>query len=701
LNGEFGLNFDYSDTNPELYNYITAPDFLKEVYKSNPTNFHEFLSLFNEDNWSKENLKAITAEYLMEVYRSNPMYFADCLEDLIKIDWPRENLQAITAEQIIDIYLQDNSCFYTCLEFLLDNNWPIENINAITLEQLKSLYKPEPRFFHDFLEDLLINGWPQENLRAITTEYLLGLYRSDPTYFHNSIEVLLQYGWPTENLQGITPEYLKELYGDKLADNLPDFADIKLQEYIDSPEALASYGLFLIENCYKYPQISGRFSYPISGRLNHHIIEIQAMLENKQNASEELLPTITQQNIIQMRSFVKSNQSEKIFDTGVMVARSCGFLDKAKISFEYTGKLSPHPDFGFGHINLDGQNTPMLIYKDWEEGDFKSININQLGMQEIESTTDSISTKINGLRVEKVLDSINVKPLGIDPNFYYAYYLTEDNLVVKICLNMSLTQTLEKEGKEALSDMALYLEKSNNIDTAIPEGTITIDQALISHSASTFTQYLMVRYPELDIKPENNTLTWSQLGMEIKKYEDTIFVDFPESYKSLIWHCNNEKAKESGTAFLKANEDMIRLMVSDDLGIYFKVCQLLKEFKILDGSNLENSHTQVFRENMGLIKVNQSSEEVLRPYIILNSSHSEVPDQNFEILEKTDTENNSPVQSSDYPCKGKEIINRNPILAHTISLQFHLKDKITINGIQVTKDQFQETTILPGSRIGV
>jgi hypothetical protein len=657
-------------------------------------NFLYSLKTLLINDWPKEYFQEITVIDLKEIYQSNNSDFQLCIEFLLDNGWPKQKLNFITLEHLKDVYSSNPLYFNNFLELLLENGWSIENINTFTIDYLKDIYQSDVSYFNECLEFLFLNDWPIENMKNLTLEYLKEVYQRDPKFFDQGITTVLSLGWPSANLQGITPGFIKELSGSALPGVLPDLADLKIHDYIESSETLANYGLFLIESCYEYPQILGR--------LNHHIIAIQAKLENRQNASNESSPMITQQNIIQMRSFVRSNEDEKIFDTGVMVVRSCGFLGKAKIIFESTDKPSPHPDFSFGRINLDGQNTPMLIYKDWEEADYKSININQLGREDVPGTDSegkSITIK-NALRVEKVLDSIKVKPLGVDPNFYYAYYLTQDNLVVKICLNMSLTKTLEQEGKKALSDLALYLENANSLDTSIPDGTITIDQALISHSASTFAEYIKVRYPKLVTEEAGHQLSWSKLLKEIKKNKDTVFADFPERYKSLIWHCNNEKAKEAGTSFIDANTDIIRFMTSDDLSIYFKVCQILKEFKVLDGSNLENSHMDAFRKKMDLIKVNESSEEVLVPHVILISPHPDVQDQPYGIEKQKDVESDKPIQTKDYPCKGKEIISRNPKLGHLISLQFQLKETITINGIVLTKVQFQDNTILPGSWIG-
>jgi hypothetical protein len=145
---------------------------------------------------------------------------------------------------------------------------------------------------------------------------------------------------------------------------------------------------------------------------------------------------------------------------------------------------SPHHEYELGTVSIKGVDTQVWAIKDWKEirqlhpiserqelrqkikllqkhilGKFKTgfytnntpDNITLESVQDISDYND-----LEGLYREssKPTDILLVKPIGLAKEFGYAYYQTENNQIIKICVYKSATQQIQNEGISALRQVS-------------------------------------------------------------------------------------------------------------------------------------------------------------------------------------------------------------------------------------------------------
>jgi hypothetical protein len=408
-------------------------------------------------------------------------------------------------------------------------------------------------------------------------------------------------------------------------------------------------------------------------------------------------PYISQQNIIQMQSFAKALDVQTSFNTGSMIASSVGFLgEDVKVEFvsqeeinKSEGKdlsYSPHPDYRLAKIG----NNNVFAIKNYESIEFLEI-VKRIKLPD-------------GTR--KVFNTLKVRPIAVDSNFYHVYYQTEDNMIVRICLDMGRTHSLLNEAFEAFSDISQYFfeifEDKEAEEKGIGERT----------SVSDFADYLLVRYPGLQeyvgVKEKENDkqISWKSLLSSLEESKDTVFQEFPEAYKALFWHCTNEIALEAKSYVRKTlsrdSVAVIRLLASKDHDHYFKICQslLIGNSKVLAGDTLNNSHTLVFIDKMENIKQNKQTETVTTPFLRFYlptelQQEEEFEDYHYDVDEETiKTPRKLIVQ-------GKDLKAMNPQLAFKINHIYQEGKQISIDHKKLTKEEFQEYKLNPGDHVRV
>jgi hypothetical protein len=585
----------------------------------------------------------------------------------------------------------------------------------LNLEFLVKVYQKDPIYLTSFINlfiraSLLTKAHADELLNL---EFLVKVYQKNPNCLDDFINRFLKANLLTKAHADklLTVEFLVKVY-QKYPFKLHYFTDLNLHRLVENKEVLNEYCRYLVQYSYEYPKKAGS--------VFHHIVEIQSMLSNEDdvvdsnepipsvitgqsiesgnsNESSSNSPYISQQNIIQMQSFAKALDVKTSFDTGSMIASSIGFLGRdVKVEFVTQEEInnsegkdlsySPHPDFSLAKI---GSNNVFAIRN------FESIEFQEL-VKRIK-LPDGTS---------KVFNTLKVRPLAVDSNFYHVYYQTEDNMVVRICLDMKRTEDLLNEGFEAFRDISHYFseifEDEEVKEKGIGERT----------SVSDFVDYLLVRYPGLQeyvgVQKKENTkqISWKSLLSCLEESKDTLFQEFPEAYKALVWHCTNEITLEAKShvknTMSRTSEAVIRLLGSKDHDHYFKICQslLMRDSKVLAGDTLNNSHTFVFIDKMNNIKQNKPAETVTTPFLRCYlptelQQEEEFEDYHYNVDEETI---NNPKNLIIY---GKALKDMNSQLAFKIDLIYQEGKQISIDNKKLTKEEFQEYKLNPGDHVRV
>jgi hypothetical protein len=535
---------------------------------------------------------------------------------------------------------------------------------------LSKIYSSNPIYLNDTLKLLLPHLQPADIKPLATVDFLM-IYSSNPIYLNDTLKLLLPY-LQSADIKPLATEEVLNIYA-FTSRYLPYFTNLNLHRYIESPEQLSSYGRRLIEYCYSSPKISSR--------LSHTIYEIQAQLDNMntETSSDSLAssphPFISQQNIIQMGSLTTANEYEKSYNTDAMVARSLGFLKEGDITIDQQETISPHPAFAPAKLKLEGSTDSIFVIKDWEN--VEPVTINKRNEN------------------KEIINSISVKPLGVDTNFYYAYYLTGNNLIMKICLNMSLTKDLMKAGEDIFAGLDSYFDQKlaqefsrlTNADKSRKD---------LSHITAPIDMYnwLKQRYPDFNQNGSGDVETWKDLKAILNQEKTTTFAEFPTTYETILWQCNQSQQAQVADRFDIKNEDMIRLIASTDHSPFYKVCATILKGKVLAGNDLSNSHSNVYYDKMAAIQANIPPVQMSKPSLVLVSNDENAPNGNYS-LELT-REIHEP---KDFVITGSQIPSLNPELAQRISLHFLLKNQISVGGILLTKEEFADYKLLPGDNI--
>ena len=523
-----------------------------------------------------------------------------------------------------------------------------------------------------YIKELKDHITPETAKKLLTTENMLWLFSPDLSLINNYINIFEDFDTEEVRYNLFCNKPFRDLYIESRC--LQFFPCRNIHRKIENQEVLAEYARTLIEYGYNNPSQSGSFYHTImelvatldNGGNQERLTnsnENNINIENTSNDTQEsnLIPNhqyISQQNIIQMGELIKVDKTNQNFNTGSMIASSLGFLNESSLVVDNENTYTPHPDY----IAATVAGQKMFLLKDYENTVPKTIY-----------KYDEEGNAINYMKV---------KPLGVDSDFYHTYYLTEDNLIIKICLDMSLTNTLLNEFQDTFSDTKHYFETSLE-----DKGDVETSQL---ESVSGVYAYLKVRYPEFN-SSELQIDTWAKMMDVLQKEKDTTFAEFKKGCEAMIWNCQKQKAIQE---FKQSNQDMVRLTTSKDHNNFFKVLAVLKSARVLDGDKTKNSHSSVFREHMEDIKINKQVEQFTRPNMRLftdfrNNEYTDYP-LNLD-MEQTN--------SKDYPTKGKALETLNPNLFSIIQLNFSIDKKLCVNGRAVSKEEFGEFTLLPGDHI--
>lgn len=651
-------NIDKLTTN--LVNYILRPDMLS-IHKVNKDYLHNFIRVFAEAGlltpFHVDTL--LTIDNISTIYKNDPFQ----LDKLIQVIANAGLLTSVHADALltpkgISFYKNYPSQLYSFIQ-IFANAGLLTKVHADTLltPEGLSVYKNNPGSLHILIKIFADAGLlTEDHADALLTPKGISVYKNNPRNLHLFIKVFADAALLTpQNITNIIKWVVQN------PNLVAGVKDLNLHRQVENKEVLNEYARALIQYGYHNP---GK-----TGSVFHIIVELQALLDNQDTDSQH--GYVSQQNIIQLQNFAKSKDIQTVFNTGSMIASSIGFLGsdvelEFKSNTDEKNNYTPHPDFALARL---GYNTVYAI-KNWSS---------------LEPLT--ITKKGQG---GEILNSINVKPIAVDSNFYHVYYLTEDDMVVSICLDMSRTKDLLQEGQLAFGEIAHYF------DNSLDEGETNLSE---HSSVSQFQDYLVSSYPAISeyIPNQGRELTWKQLLQIIENSQSSIFDEFPESYKALHWHITNEISLLTKEEFTQTNQALIRLMASKDHDNYFKICQSLLSgpSKVLAGDELSNSHSFVFYDKMEKIKANLNTEEVTEPFVRLY----EARDKGFvDYYYQFDMETTTPSQMI---VQGKDLFEHNPSLDISIKMAFEKDQSISINGVILNQEDFSQYKINPGDHVRV
>jgi hypothetical protein len=424
--------------------------------------------------------------------------------------------------------------------------------------------------------------------------------------------------------------------------------NLELQRKIKNPELLQEYGKSLIKLAYNNPKIQSV--------LHHVIVEIQTILNN-QSTDGKVTPFISQQNIIQMAALA-SNPNEKTgqrFQGGSMVGYNFSFLNRdIYLRKENEEKYVPHPGFEPAKIG----DTSIFVIKDWQNQPF--------------------------IRFKGAFDYISIKPLGIDTGFYNTYYITEDNQVIKICLNMSLNKDFMNNYTQAWTSIA---DDMRSIEKKFDKNKeYKLDESYFEKilQPAQMLDYISERYPDLELPFDKNLgYTWIDIKKFLQINKDKIL---PQLYKIIDWRV---KSLEFYQAYNRLeNNELIRVMASNDKDMYYKICATLLHGVFSSQSN--TSHQWLIKQIIPMLKSNAPAQKIIPNILVHKKSQESFDKYDFEI-DITD--------SCEIPTLGKNLSQVNNLLASKINLQFLAGKNLNINGRAFDKHSFNDYTILPGDNI--
>jgi hypothetical protein len=700
---------------PEHADELLKVEFLEKVYHKNPTYLPNFIDLFFKANLLTPDHadELLNVEFLVKVYQGDPGYLPNFIDLFFTANLltPEHADELLKVEFLEKVYQKNPTIHHHFIKrFIRANLLTPEHVNKLLkAEFLVKMYQKNPIIHHSFIDFFIrANLLSPENVNELfKAEILVKVYQRYPSFLPNFIKRFIRANLltPEHANKLLKVEFLEKVYQKNLT-HLHYFTDLNLHRLVEDKEVLNEYCRYLVQYSYEYPEKAGS--------VFHYIVEIQSMLSNEydavdsnepsSNSPQSILssppspsPYISQQNIIQMQSFAKALDVQTSFNTGSMIASSIGFLgEDVKLEFVSQEEIntsegkdlsySPHPDFALARIG----NNNVFAIKNFESIEFQEI-VKRIKMPDGTS---------------KIFNTLKVRPIAVDSNFYHVYYQTEDNMVVRICLDMGRTHSLLNEGFEAFSDISQYFseifEDKKVKEQGIGERT----------SVSEFVDYLLVRYSGLQeyvgVQKKGNTkqISWESLLSSLEESKDTVFQEFPEAYKALFWHCTNEIALEA-TSHVKntvsrTSEAVIRLLGSKDHDHYFKICQslLMRDSQVLAGDTVNNSHTFVFIDKMNNIKQNKPAETVTTPFLRCYlptelQQEEEFQDYYYDVDEETiKTPKKLIIQ-------GKNLKEMNPQLAFKINLIYQTGKQISIDHKKLTKEEFQEYKLNPGDHVRI
>ena len=562
--------------------------------------FDDLKEYINDFHLSKQVAETLLSkEVILHEFNKRPALFSDYLEILKDYITP-EIAQKLLAPEVIKIIFifrtGDTDEFRAAdlepiIDLLIDYITP-EIANRLAIPEVFNVNTyfdtcPEwSLYWWNYIEKIKRFMTPEIAQKLLDPQFILEMYSNSPEQLATFVHGLRNY---------MTPEIIERLLKDPIisfiirSKSFDWIPPLNIHRKIEDMEVLAEYAKTLIEYSYNNPSQNGS--------LYHTIIELVATLDNRGNqerltdSNENNInientsngtresrslpnhPYISQQNIIQMGELIKVDKTNQNFNTGSMIASSLGFLNESSLVVDNENTYTPHPDY----IAATVAGQKMFLLKDYENTVPKTIY-----------KYDEEGNAINYMKV---------KPLGVDSDFYHTYYLTEDNLIIKICLDMSLTNTLLNEFQDTFSDTKHYFETSLE-----DKGDVETSQL---ESVSGVYAYLKVRYPEFN-SSELQIDTWAKMMDVLQKEKDTTFAEFKKGCEAMIWNCQKQKAIQE---FKQSNQDMVRLTTSKDHNNFFKVLAVLKSARVLDGDKTKNSHSSVFREHMEDIKINKQVEQ--------------------------------------------------------------------------------------------
>ena len=528
-------------------------------------------------------------------------------------------------------------------------------------------------------------------------------------------------------------EFLKKATSSQLYTQLTDYADTKPEQITDDPEALSDYGRTLIKAVYLGSSL---------GRLSHHISSIARKLEDQENPNiSSNSPYISQQNYIQLNRFTQQEGSTDI-SYGIMAGDLFNYQNCESVDSMTT---APHQNYTEGVLN---EHISVWMLKDWEEKEFKKLSkytpteqtkILRTKFELIKTEYSNYLVKgdkasfefnkksaeyktilnnlVSNIRSSYQAESIKIKPIGLAKDMYHAYYLTEYNTVIKICVYKSMTEEIRYIGKETSQQADLVLEEelqstikklNQEYFTNITEINQTNENQLDIESLTKIntptdlvnwikSQLIRIDNIELDtdtyfsyssiLNGSNSVSTWLEIKGFVTGLEDRILANYNQHNKlpDLICNIIDYKIAELRREFI--NNNTLIPSTSDydsekkDQSIDYYIYDNFAKAGIIGGTTLgegSNSHTDLILQKVDVIKNKDNTEnKTTNPSLIIIDNEG----QNLSVeLNFSDPLSIREIQGE---VKMSDLETLNPTLKIKILLQYQLNGYISVNNTPI------------------
>jgi hypothetical protein len=405
----------------------------------------------------------------------------------------------------------------------------------------------------------------------------------------------------------------------------------------------------LMAACFRTPYLLDRAA--------HHLQAIFTSLEDN-SLNDTSRPHLTQLNITSLHSYVGQTLNNlSSFSFGSMFVQVLGFLGQDVSIKIDEDQQAIHPNYK--RAVLRKKNSCIDIFYLPDRG-FSRFNKSYFKAYNPEFT--------------------ELRPLGIKCDYFSVYYITKNNLIFSICLDKGETARLFKEGQpewkrltELFNDY--YYNSIANRDLATEQfNKIVMPTQLYNWLESNFAFF------NSELK-DNIKLSWRDLSFIVNRFKDNFSTIELELITGMI-HGHQFLQESVGVS---ENRDLIRLMASDDISIFFKIAETLK-FGVFSGTSLNNSHQAAIKNLISQINYIEKKQN-LKTVLIKR-------------LQVADSSGQTSYQTIDNPfIYGKELLEADGAFSEQLKLAIKNDKEINVNGKLIPPTEVFSYVFMMGDKL--